>query len=102
MHLTKLDDDTGMATQYLLFCPEPESTIKPKDILRFASGSEKMPLLGWGEDKTPMIMFIESRQPSADGSIPVCESSYLNHVHVVLLFCCLLLPIMTAMTSKRK
>ena len=99
MGLTKVDDNSDMTVQYLLFCTEPESTIKPKDILCFASRSEKMPLLGWGEDKTPMLMFIDSRQPFADGTIPVRESKLPQ---ACTCGPTILLPIMTVTTSKRK
>lgn len=59
---------------YIIFVIEPDSTVKPKDILRFASGSEEKPMLGWGVNNSPMIMFIESDLPSTTGTAPSRES----------------------------
>ena len=52
--------------------------IQPKDILRFASGAEEKPLLGWGFDKTPALMFVDSKVPAADGTVPLQESKLLG------------------------
>ena len=47
--------------------------MQPKDILRFASGSELKPLLGWGVDKSPGLMFIseyEEMDPLHESKLP--------------------------------
>ncbi|XP_028408712.1 G2/M phase-specific E3 ubiquitin-protein ligase-like [Dendronephthya gigantea] len=49
---------------------EPNSVVQPKDILRFASGCEREPLLGWGVDKHPALMFIAAYEEID----PLCES----------------------------
>ena len=32
-------------------------------------------MLGWGDGKQPMLMFIDSRQPSEDGKLPLLQST---------------------------
>lgn len=57
----------------LICFTEPESVVQPKDILSFASGSEWKPLLGWGVDKSPALMFItayEEMDPLHQSKLP--------------------------------
>ena len=53
---------------------EPESTVQPRDIFGFASGAEEKLLLGWGMDKTPTLIFVDSKVPAVDGTVPLHES----------------------------
>jgi hypothetical protein len=61
---------------YSFFCHRVRIHNQAKGyILCFASAAEKKTLLGWEDGKQPMLMFIDSRQPSEDGKLPLLEST---------------------------
>ncbi|XP_013383754.1 G2/M phase-specific E3 ubiquitin-protein ligase [Lingula anatina] len=53
-----------------------KTVVKPKDILRFASGLNSVPLIGWGSNNEPTLQFL-SDPPSQLPQARTCGPSIL-------------------------
>ncbi|KAK6173468.1 hypothetical protein SNE40_016911 [Patella caerulea] len=57
----KEEDLMEMWTEYLGLVDQDMTKITASEILRFTSGVDEVPLIGWGDGKQPMLLF--DREP---------------------------------------